>query len=84
MPTQSLGDAFVCPFEHYVKTKADMELKRGKVKIIEEIKTLFIGQVEKPDPQLIGKTIPVQTLMIAYACVYKKDVPEETKKLEVL
>jgi hypothetical protein len=73
--TQSLGDAFVCPFENYVKTKLEMKQKRGKVKVIEEIKTLFIGQVEKPDPQLIGKTIQVQALMIAYACVYKKDVP---------
>lgn len=71
---KKLGHAIVCPFEQYVDEKKKFFDLHPNAKVVEEIKTLMIGQVEVPDPQIIGRTRPGQALMIMWAIVYEEKV----------
>lgn len=81
---KKLGHAIICPFDQYIKQKEDFFSQHPNAKIIEEIKSLFIGQIGIPDSRIIGAVKPVQALMISWAIVYEEKIKSDSPILRTV
>jgi hypothetical protein len=75
------GDAIVCAFSEYPKNKDAWKAKHPNAKILEQYHTLQMGQVEIPDPQLIGRTKQVPALIMMWAVIFEEKADKEPLKL---
>jgi len=85
--TIKTGFAFVTPFNNYIALKENFRKEHPTAKILEEIKTLTLVEMEVPDTSsimTIGNKVKQQVIMIAYACVYSEVVDAEKVNINKL
>jgi hypothetical protein len=68
------GFALITPFQQYPDQRTKFFAEHTGVKILEEIKTLSVGEIEVPDPVLIGRTKKQQTILIAWGIVFEESI----------
>jgi len=75
MEKEKKGFAAIIPFEKYPAFRAEWFAANKGIKVIEEMKTISQGQIDVPDPQLIGKTRPQLTIIVIWGLVYWENKP---------
>ena len=78
-PFEIKGEFIMCPVQNYVAQMQEFNTKNPSIKVLEEIKTVFMGMADVPDAQLIGRTKQVQMPMVAALIIYKTHAKPETK-----
>lgn len=74
--------AIVTPVQSYIQEKQKFFEAHREIKVLEEVKTLMMGMIEVPDPQLIGKTKQQQALMMAWFILYEEKVKVDSNGVQ--